>query len=172
MSREDELGAIADRLRAHYKAIESDATFGASPYRSKYRKDGWDKERLDEDEATLARAYLAEHPPVGGRRDMNLVMGVATNIMTALGMSWENQVAILCNFAGPFEETKARWDAANHDAHERIRETNEVIATIGQLIETSPSIDYEADPMDLSPIDAAAHVAGLIVQELRKLKVY
>ena len=70
--------------------------------------------------ADVARAYLAEHPIAGGRRDMNLVMGVCTGLMTALGMPWRDQVASLCNFAGPFDETERRWKKAGEEAHQRL----------------------------------------------------
>ena len=51
---------------------------------------------------------------------MNLVMGVAANIMTAVGMDWEREVAPLCFTGGDFDEMKKKWDAANREAHNRI----------------------------------------------------
>lgn len=47
---------------------------------------------------------------------------------------------------------------------------DELIDYIEQTIETMPSIDYEADPLDTSPEDAPAHVAGLIVQEIKRYR--
>ncbi len=54
------------------------------------------------------------------RADLNLVAGIATNLMTALGMSWQDQCAALCNFSEGHEVNEKRWKAAYFDACERI----------------------------------------------------
>jgi hypothetical protein len=47
----------------------------------------------------------------------NLFVGVATNLMTSLGMKREGEVAQLCNVGGDWEETKERWRNASVKAH-------------------------------------------------------
>lgn len=51
------------------------------------------------------------------RDEMNLVLGVATGLMTKLGLPWKERVAWLCNFAGDRDEIVRQWDSANVDAH-------------------------------------------------------
>jgi len=48
---------------------------------------------------------------------LNMVLGHAANLMVALGLPWEGDVATLCNFAGDAGETRKRWDGAGYRAH-------------------------------------------------------
>jgi len=61
----DSLQEAVDKLRRHYEAIKTDATFSQSPYYIEYsgvgRRNGWFEGELCDDESLLARAYLAEH---------------------------------------------------------------------------------------------------------------
>ena len=54
-----EIREAAERLRKHLKVIKRSETYSLSPY---CIGDGWSLQ-LDDDEAALARAYLAEHQP-------------------------------------------------------------------------------------------------------------
>lgn len=57
-----EIKAIADRMRRHLKAIESETTFRDSPYFAERCLGKWDRDIIDEDDGALSRAFLAEHP--------------------------------------------------------------------------------------------------------------
>jgi hypothetical protein len=58
-----ELLEAAAKLRRHYAAIKTDETFEESPYFCKgTRKSSWFEGELGDDEESLAKAYLAEHP--------------------------------------------------------------------------------------------------------------
>lgn len=51
---------------------------------------------------------------------LNLVVGVATNMMVALGMPWRVEVGNLCNFGDDFETINLRWKMAEKEACKRI----------------------------------------------------
>jgi len=42
------------------------------------------------------------------KKDLNLVSGVATNLACQIGLDWETEVAIACNFCDP-EASERRW---------------------------------------------------------------
>lgn len=56
---------------------------------------------------------------------MNLIIGVSTNIMTALGMGWKRVVAPLCNTGGDYGAVKAMWEEAYLEACKRIEQLKE-----------------------------------------------
>jgi hypothetical protein len=71
--------------------------------------------------ARSADAALAEKD-ARHQREMNLVVGIATNLMTLAGLSWANEVAPLCNFAGDIDWAERSWRAASSKAHKAIAE--------------------------------------------------
>jgi hypothetical protein len=66
-------------------------------------------------------------------------------------------------------EVSGSRSAYYHDA----KAAHELLACLKAQLdfwESLPSgVDYEADPLDRSPRDANAHIAGLAVQEIRKV---
>lgn len=72
--------------------------------------------RIRELESTVAKLQA---DIVGLKISLNLVAGVATNLMVAVGMDWNTEVASLCNFSEP-EKTREKWRLTSHKAHDLV----------------------------------------------------
>ena len=100
-----ELRAIAERMRKHLEAIKTSDTFNDSDY---YHQPlgvawEWDEEKIGEDDAALARAFLAEHPADEDEP-------VTDEWLKVVGGEWnEHQFA----FGFMFDGTNCMWVRVN-----------------------------------------------------------
>lgn len=65
---------------------------------------------------------------------VNATMGTAANFMTMAGLSWQGEVASLCNTGGDLEEWKRRWYDAQSRAFAAMREKLATVERVRALL--------------------------------------